>query len=156
MIHCAIYSYKLTICINVRKMHYSRRQNKLPIAEQLPNDFTREFSGKVINKFTHSTTIEATYSEFTATFLNDVVVLSRTRPQQLEFGFPSIRAQVLPRPISQLNSYIPAGFYFLFYLLYLLVIGNTEEFKLYNSLKHSLVLSIGYSYFAQFIDYFVC
>ena len=52
--------------------------------------------------------------------------------------------QVLSHPISQLNSY-PLDFDFFFYLL---VIGNnsTEEFKLYTSLKHSLVLSIGYSY----------
>ena len=57
-------------------------------------------------------------------------------------------------PIKQLNSY-PLDFDFFFYLL---VIGNssTEEFKLYNPQKHSLVLSIGYSYSAQFIDYFVC
>ena len=65
-----------------------------------------------------------------------------------------MRAQVLPRPISELNSY-PLDFDFFFYLL---VVRNssTEEFKLYNPLKHSLVLSIGFSYSAQFIDYFVC
>ena len=65
-----------------------------------------------------------------------------------------MHAQVLPRPISQLNSYL-LDFDFFFYLL---VIGNgsTEEFKLYNPLKHSLVLFIGYSYSAQFIDYFIC
>ena len=75
------------------------------------------------------------------------------RLQQLELGFLSIRAQVLPHPISQLNSY-SLDFDFFFYLL---VVGNssTEEFKLYNPLKHSLVLSIGYSYSAQFINYFV-
>ena len=65
-----------------------------------------------------------------------------------------MRTQVLPCPISQLNSYL-LDFDFFFYLL---VVGNsyTEEFKLYNPLKHSLVLSIGYSYSAQFINYFVC
>ena len=65
-----------------------------------------------------------------------------------------MRAQVLPRPISQVNSY-QLDFDFFFYLL-VVVNSSTEEFKLYNSLKHSLVLSIGYSYSAQFIDYFVC
>ena len=55
-------------------------------------------------------------------------------------------------PISQLNSF-PLEFDFFFYFL---VIGNscTEEFKLYNPLKHSLVLFVGYSYSAQFIAYF--
>ena len=83
-----------------------------------------------------------------------MTLFSRTRPQPLELGFSSMSAQVLPHPISQLNSY-PLDFDFFFYLL---IVGNssTEEFKLYNPLKHSLVLSIGYSYSAQFIDYFVC
>ena len=50
--------------------------------------------------------------------------------QQLELGFLSMRAQGLPRPISQLNSYL-LDFDFFFYLL---VVGNssTEEFKLYK------------------------
>ena len=49
-------------------------------------------------------------------------------------------AQVLPRPISQLNSY-QLDFDLFFYLL---VVGNssTEQLKLYNLLKHSLVLSM--------------
>ena len=55
---------------------------------------------------------------------------------------------------SQLNSF-SLDFYFFFYLL---VVGDssTDELKLYNPLKHSLVLSIGYTYSAQFMDYFVC
>ena len=55
------------------------------------------------------------------------------------------------RPISQLNSY-PLDFDFFVYLL-VIEKSSTEEFKLYNPLKHLLVLSIGYSYSAQFIDY---
>ena len=72
----------------------------------------------------------------------------------MQLGFPSLCSQVLPRPISQLNSY-PLDFDFFFCLL---VVGNssTEEFKVYNPLKHLLLLSIGYSYSAQFIDYLVC
>ena len=127
---------------------YGRRQNKVPIGEQLPNDFTTTLHGV---KWLTNSPVER--SDFTATFLKDFIILSRTRTQQLELGFPSMCAQVLPRPISQLNSY-SLDTYFFFYLL---VIGNssTEEFKLYNSLN-SLVLSIGYSYSAQFINYFVC
>ena len=73
--------------------------------------------------------------------------------QQLELGFPSMHAQLLTCPISQLNSF-SLDFDFLFYLL---VIGNTStvEFKL-NPLKHSPVLSVCYSYFTKFIDYLVC
>ena len=63
-------------------------------------------------------------------------------------------AQVLSRPISQLNSYL-LDFDIFFYIL-IIENSSTEEFKLYNLLKNSLVLSIGYSYSAQFIDYFVC
>ena len=64
-----------------------------------------------------------------------------------------MHAQLLPCPISQLNSFL-LDFDFFFYLH---VVGDssTEEFKFY-SLKHSLVLSIGYSYSAQFVDYLVC
>ena len=72
----------------------------------------------------------------------------------MELGFPSMYSQVLPRPISQLNSY---PLYFDFFFYFLVVENNsTEDFKLYNPLKQSLVLSICYSYSAQFIDYFVC
>ena len=48
-----------------------------------------------------------------------------------------MHVQVLPRPISQLNSYL-LDFDFFFYLL---VVGNssTEEFKLYNPLNASIV-----------------
>ena len=65
---------------------------------------------------------------------------SRTRPQQLELGFPSMHAQVLPRLISQLNSYL-LDFDFFSTFLSLEIHSSTEEFELYNSLKHSLVLS---------------
>ena len=54
------------------------------------------------------------------------------------------------RPISKLNSYL-LDFDFFFYLL---VIGNssTEEFKLYNLLKHSLVLSLRSLSTTSFVD----
>ena len=77
------------------------------------------------------------------------ILLLRRGPQQLELGFSSIHAQLLPCPINQLNSFL-LDFDF---LVYLLIVGNscTEEFEL-NPLKHSPVLSIGYSYSAQFVD----
>ena len=55
-----------------------------------------------------------------------------------------MHAQVLTLPIRPLNSY-PLDFDFFFYLL---VIANssTKELKLYNPLKHSLVLTIGTEY----------
>ena len=75
-----------------------------------------------------------------------------THPQQLELGFHSIRTQLLPRPISQLNSFL------LDFDFYILVNGNssTKEFKLCDLLKQSVVLSICYFYSVQFIDYFIC
>ena len=65
--------------------------------------------------------------------------------------FP-VSSDTLPIFVHGVLCYsFPLDFYFFFYLL---VTGNssTEELKLYNSLKHSLVLSIGYTYSAQSID----
>ena len=45
-----ICAHVLLICVTV--CVYSRRQNKVLIAERLPNDFTREFNGKIVDKFT--------------------------------------------------------------------------------------------------------
>ena len=138
----------------LQRSTYSRRQNRVPTVERLPNDFTATLHRSLMVKSLTNSPIERLLKRLMATFLNDFIILSRMCPQQLELGFPSMRMEVLPRPFSQLNSY-PRDFDFFFYIL---VLGNSSavEFKLCNPLKHSQVLSIGYSYSAQFIDYFVC
>ena len=47
--HLHSYEYHLIVILQIGIDYYSRRQNKV---ERLHNDFTREFNGKVVDKFT--------------------------------------------------------------------------------------------------------
>ena len=76
----------------------SSGQNKVPIyfvAE------IQEFNGKVVaNWATHNSPTERLLKQLTAIFLNGFILLSHTRLQQFKLEFPSMRMQLLPRPIS--------------------------------------------------------
>ena len=115
--------------------------------QRLYSDFTAEFNGKVVENFTHWATIEAT-------FLNDFILLSHMRPQQLELGFPS---NFCPSPSINWTASRWISFPSSFSTFLSLEIALPKNFSSITQLiKHSLVLSIGYTSPALFIDYFVC
>ena len=136
---------KSFLCL--RQHTYSSGQNKVPIAERLYSDYSATISDFTTKSFRKVTSIIAQPENFSTSTL--FYFRARTCNNK---NWDSPRT---PTPPHHSTEQLPTRFIFIFYLL---VVGksSTEELKLYNPLKHSLVLSIGYSYSAQFIGYLVC